>query len=149
FERAVPLLWNGQIGDSRVVGFAAATKFGKGIADGDEALVADGLRDLDAAIAVNEFFNVFDLIPVMQALPPGDPRFHDAFPRWTTYLGRPETLGCVGTQPEICANDGFAPRGITGALLLFGDVYAKGGDLTQATTWYSLANALTTPGYRF
>jgi hypothetical protein len=55
----------------------------------------------------------------------------------------------VATQPEICGNAGLAPRNMSGSLLLFGDVYAKYGDLVQAQSWYALAGLVTAPGYRF
>jgi hypothetical protein len=151
FQQALPVLWDGARGDSRVPGFAAAAKFAKGFVEGDAALTAAGLADLDAAIAANPFFNVFDLIPVIQAVPRSDPRFASAFARMDAYLTDPETLACVGTQPEICNNAGLAPHNLSGSLLLFGDVYAKAGDLAQASTWYTLARALTpaSPPYRF
>ena len=66
--RAAPL--GRDTGDSRVPGFVAAAKFGLGVVQNDAALQAEGLADLEAAVAVNAFFNVFDLIPVVQALPP-------------------------------------------------------------------------------
>ncbi len=142
FEKAVPELWDGTTGDSRVPGFAAAAKFGLGIVRNDPALQAEGLADIDASIAVNSFFNVFDLIPVVQAMPPSDPRFASAFAYMSSYLEDPDTLACLGTQPEICSNAGYAPRNTGGTLMLFGDLYAKAGNLAEAQRWYSLAAAL-------
>jgi hypothetical protein len=149
FAAAVPLLWDGTAGDSRVPGFAAAAKFARGIVEGDEARAAAGLVDLNEALRVNAFFNVFDLIPVVQALPRTDPRFQPAVDAVITYLSDPGTLSCVGTQPEICANAGLAPRNLTGATLLFGDVYAKAGNLAQARGWYAIAAGTASPTYRF
>jgi hypothetical protein len=142
FQNAVPLLWNDAAGagDSRVPGFAAAAAYLLGALEGDDALRAQGLADLEHAVAVNSFFNVFDFIPLLQLLPPGDPAFQQAFTSFTTYLENPETVGCVGTQPEICFNAGFAPHNIQGSLILFGDLYAKGGNLASAKQWYALAN---------
>jgi hypothetical protein len=144
FAHAVPLLWNdaARIGDSRVAGFAAAAKYTQGALQHDDALREQGLADLEHAVEVNSFFNVFDYIPVLQLLPPSDPFFQRAFADFTTYLTDPATLQCVGTQPEICSNAGMAPHNIQGSLTLFGDVYAKGGNLTQATFWYNLAGAV-------
>jgi hypothetical protein len=156
FARAVPLLWDGQRGDSRVPGFAAAATFGLGVVDRDAALQAKGLTDLEAAVAVNPFFNVFDLIPVVQALAPSDPRFQQIVPLLAGYIADPATLQCVVTQPEICSDQGLAPRNVAGALLLFGDVYAKAAALdssylAQAETWYGIAafGASQRPGYLF
>lgn len=143
FAESVPLLWDDSTatGDSRVPGFAAAAKYTQGVVEGDLALRDEGLADLDRAVQVNAFFNVFDYIPVIQAAAPADPLFQAAYEKVTAYLSDPETLACVISQPEICANAGFAPRNIQGALTLFGDVYAKAGDLEQARTWYSLVAA--------
>ena len=143
FATALPLLWDDATGtgDSRVPGFAAAAKYMQGVVDGDAALRAAGLADLAHAVEVNAFFNVFDFIPVLQALPPGDAAFQEAFTFVTTYLNDPATLQCVITQPEICANEGLAPRNLQGSLTLFGDLYAKAGNLQQAQTWYNLGIA--------
>jgi hypothetical protein len=156
FAKALPLLWDGTAGDSRVPGFVAAAKFSLGIVRNDAALQAEGLADLEAAVAANAFFNVFDLIPVAQATAADDPRFAQVFGLMKSYLDDPDTLSCVVTQPEICADSGLAPRNVAGALMLFGDLYAKAGGLdpaylTQAETWYGIAKAgaLALPGYRF
>ncbi|MDX2170005.1 MAG: hypothetical protein SF182_23245 [Deltaproteobacteria bacterium] len=152
FATAVPLLWDDAsgTGDSRVPGFAASALYTQGVVDGDEAMRAAGLAALERAVAVNAFFNIFDFIPVLQALPPGDPAFADAFAFVTTYLNDPDTLACVVTQPEICGNEGFAPRNINGSLTLFGDLYAKGGDVARAQGWYDLVMAIpTTPSWAF
>jgi hypothetical protein len=143
FATAVPLLWNDATGtgDSRVPGFAAAAKYIQGVVDGDGALRDAGLADLARAVEVNAFFNVFDYIPVIQALSAGDPAFQQAFTLVTTYLNDPDTLACVVDQPEICANEGMAPRNLQGSLTLFGDLYLKAGQLAPAQTWYTLARA--------
>jgi hypothetical protein len=142
FQDSLPLLWDGTAGDSRVPGFAAGTKFTQGLVTGDTALQAEGLQDLADAVAVNQFFNIFDYIPIIQALPPSDPRFVLAFNAVIDYLNAPDTLNCITTQPELCGNEGLAPHNAEGAVLLFGDVYAKAGDLSAAQVWYSLAKAL-------
>jgi len=101
------------------------------------------------ALEVNPFFNVFDLIPVLQILPPSDPRFAAAYARVVAYLEDPETLACVGTQPSLCANAGMAPSNLSGSLTLFGDVYTKAGDPARAAQWYSLANVLSPATWPF
>lgn len=110
------------------------------------------MAELDDAFGANPFFNVFDCIPVAQALPAFDPRFVEVFSLVSAYLSDPDTLACVGTQPEICANDGYAPRNTAGSLALFGDLHAKAGDRAGAERWYGLALALASGGstpYRF
>lgn len=142
FAKALPLVWDGVHGDSRVPGFAAGAKFMQGYTHGDPTLRAQGLADLVQANVVNGFFNVFDYIPVIQALPPSDPDFATAYGAMSTYLSDPATLACVTSQPEICANDGFGAHNVEGALTLFGDVYAKGGALASAQQFYGLAAAI-------
>jgi hypothetical protein len=144
FGRTVPLLWDDAsgTGDSRVPGFAAASKYVQGVLERDAALASAGLADLERAVTVNAFFNVFDYIPVLQALPPSDPVFQRAFGFVATYLNDPETLPCVVAQPELCAGAGFAPHNIQGSLTLFGDLYAKAGNLAQAELWYSLVSGI-------
>jgi hypothetical protein len=144
FAAAVPLLWDdvSGSGDSRVPGFAAAAKYMQGVVEDDSGLRAAGLADLERSIEVNSFFNVFDYIPVLQFLPPSDPLFQQGFALFASYLENPETLGCVVSQPEICGNAGFAPRNLQGALVLFGDLYAKAGNLERADFWYTLGTAL-------
>ena len=53
------------------------------------------------------------------------------------------------SQPEICNNAGLAPSNFSGSLVLFGDVYAKQGDLVEARKWYQTAKNVTPAGYRF
>lgn len=149
FAKALPLLWDGQQGDSRVPGFAAAGEYVLGVVEGDDALRAKGLAGLAAAVAVNGFFNVFDYITVIQVAQAGTAEFQQAFDAVSAYLGDPGTLACVVSQPELCGNAGFAASNLSGSLLVFGDVYAKAGDLQQATQWYGLANATTDASYPF
>lgn len=152
FAVAVSLLWDdvNEMGDSRVPGFAAGSKYIEGLLDGDLAMQAEGLADLARANEVNAFFNVFDYIPILQALPPGDPVFQLAFENFDTYINQPETFFCLTDQPEICANEGFAPKNLQGTLTLFGDLYAKAGNLSQAQYWYGLAGAFPeTPTWSF
>lgn len=150
FDAAEPLLWDPQtsVGDSRVPGFAAAARYVLAVVTADESLRQKALADLQYAIDINAFFNVFDLITVIQAEPPSSPAFQMAFNAVATYLSDPETLACLATQPEICSTTGLAPSGFSGALVLFGDVYAKAGNAAQATTWYGLA-AATEAGWAF
>lgn len=144
FQVAEPRLWDGT-GDSRVPGFIAAARFAQGYAHDDEALMAAGIADLQAAVDLNPFFNVFDTITVLQALPASDLRWQEAYDDVIAYLEDPDTLACVGTQPELCANRGLAPHNTGGSLVLFGDLYAKSGRpdaAERASFWYGLAKAI-------
>jgi hypothetical protein len=149
FAKALPLLWDGQHGDSRVPGFVAAGEYVLGVVQDDAALRAKGLAGLATAVQVNAFFNVFDYVTVIQVARAGTPEFQQAFEAVSAYLSDPATLACVVSQPELCANEGFAAHNLSGSLLLFGDVYAKAGDVAQATQWYTLASGLTDASYPF
>jgi len=149
FQKAMPLLWDGQQGDSRVPGFVAAGEYVLGVVEGDAALRAKGLAGLAAAVQVNAFFNVFDYITVIQVAQAGTPEFQQAFDAVSEYLSDPGTLACVNSQPSLCGNVGFAAHNLSGSLLVFGDVYAKGGNLQQAAQWYGLANNLSDASYPF
>lgn len=143
FDVAEPLLWDREkgVGDSRIPGFAGAARYALAVVTGNETLRQKALDDLAHAIDVNAFFNVFDLITVAQAEPPDSPAFQMAFDAVATYLSNPETLQCAADQPEICTNAGLAPGGLSGALVLFGDLYAKAGNVDRASFWYRLGAA--------
>lgn len=144
FAEAEPLLWDRATrrGDSRVPGFGAAARYALAVATDDATLRAQALADLEYAIEINAFFNVFDLMTVLQAEPPDSPAFQTAFAHLDTYLADPATFQCANTQPEICTGNGLGPGSIPGTFVLFGDVYAKAGRLSDAERWYALAKAL-------
>jgi hypothetical protein len=143
FDEADPLLWDRatRVGESRVPGFAAAARYSLGIATGDQALLARARVDLDYAIEINAFFNVFDLMAVAQAEPPASALFQQAFATMEAFLSDPSTLECAISFPEVCTDAGLAPTALPGTFVLFGDLYAKAGDADQARTWYTLAVA--------
>jgi hypothetical protein len=137
-DEAEPLLWSRETrtGDSRIPGFAAAARYALGVVDRDQALLERGRDDLAYAIEINAFFNVFDLMTVVQAEPPDSPAFIEAFRAMDAYLSNPQTLACAVTQPEVCGNAGLAPTALQGTFVLFGDFYAKAGDVEAARRWY-------------
>ena len=147
-DEALPMLWDGTHGDSRIPGFAAAARWTKGRVLGDAALMSQGLAELQAAIVVNPNFNLFDYIPLAQALAANDPLFAEIVAFVDGQLSG-ELGSCVFTQPEICGNGGLAPSNLAGSLMVFGDLYAKNGQLAPAENWYGLAVALTPPTYAF
>jgi hypothetical protein len=137
-DEADVLLWDRatRTGDSRIPGFAAAARYALAVIDGDQSLLEQARNDLAYAIEINSFFNVFDLMTVVQAEPPDSPAFIEAFNAMDAYLSDPQTLTCAGTQPEVCGNAGLAPTALQGTFVLFGDFYAKAGDADAARTWY-------------
>jgi len=151
FREALPLLWDGMTGDTRVPGFVGAAAYQAGVALGDEALEAEGLAILGESFALNPLFNVFDYIPVAMVETRDDPAFQIVIDALDEVLGGPG-ITCVVEQAEVCADAGLAPSNTAGSLILFGDLYAKAGRLGDATTWYNLGRALAaarpTP-YRF
>ena len=131
-DAAVPLLPD----DARIPGFRAAATYVNGVAHRDAGLVAAGLTQLDAAVPLDPLFNSFDFIGVVPAVvAPGDPLMVRALELVDAGLG-PPNVDCVQTMPEICGNAGMAPHNTQGALLLFGDLYAKGDRLSDAERWY-------------
>jgi hypothetical protein len=150
FDQAEPLLWDrtARAGDSRVPGFAAAARYSLAVATADEALHQQALVDLDYAISINAFFNVFDLMAVTQAEPPSSAAFQQAFGAVSAYISDPSTLECAVTQPEVCTGNGLAPTALPGTFVVFGDLYAKAGDVAGATSWYQFAVA-TERGWPF
>ena len=98
-------------------------------------------------MTVNPIFNLFDYIGVVPpTVGPSDP----LYPRVIDILDfalAPENASCNVTQPEICGNAGMAPHNVEGAFVLFADLYANGGLLTNdparplrgAAPLYSLA----------
>jgi hypothetical protein len=150
FDQAEPLLWDraARAGDSRVPGFGAAARYSLAIATADEALRQQALADLDYAISINAFFNVFDLMAVTQAEPPSSAAFQQAFSAVSAYISDPSTLECAVTQPEVCTGNGLAPTALPGTFVVFGDLYAKAGDVAGATSWYQFAVA-TERGWPF
>ena len=149
-DEAEPLLWNREArsGDSRIPGFAAAARYALGVVDRDDALLERGRNDLAYAIEINAFFNVFDLMTIVQAEPPDSPAFIEAFNAMDAYLANPQTLQCAVTQPEVCGNSGLAPTALQGTFVLFGDFYAKAGRLDAARQWYQLGAPFES-GWRF
>jgi len=141
FRQALPLLWDGTTGDTRVPGFVGAAAYQAGVALDDPALKAEGLALLQEAFALNPLFNVFDYIPVAMVVTRDDPAFQIVIDALDEVLGGPG-ITCVTDQPELCADAGLAPANTAGSLMLFGDLYAKAGRLADATTWYSLGRAL-------
>lgn len=141
FAAAEPLLWDRatRTGDSRVPGFGAAARYALAVATNDSALREQSLADFDYALEINAFFNVFDLMTVLQAEPANSPAFQSAFAQIDAYLAAPSTFQCAFTQPEVCTGNGLGPGSIPGTFTLFGDVYAKAGRLADATRWYDVA----------
>ena len=136
-DRAVELLPN----DSRVPGFRAATSYANGFEQHDDALLARGQQQIEAAITANPLFNSFDAFAVVAPILPGtDPYYQDRIlPLVDLVFG---SASCLLTLPEICNNLGMAPHNLEGTTLLLGDIDAKGGRLAGAKTWYGLGQAI-------
>ena len=140
FDRAVPLLWDGTSGDSRVPGFAAAATYAKGVGFGDAALTQRGIEELEYATSINTLFNSFDILAVAPAIPNEDPLYDRVIELLDVTF--PEVAGFCSTQQEICFNDGMAPHNLEGTFTLFGDIYAKGGRTESARGFYNSALGL-------
>ncbi|GBD27536.1 hypothetical protein HRbin30_02887 [bacterium HR30] len=134
-DRAVELVPD----DRRIPGFRAAATYMRGVVEKNARLQELGLEQLRAAIALYPEFNTFDFIgTVAFVVPPDSPLFAEAM----QYVGDPLNAACSPfTQPTICGNAGKAPHNIEGSLVLFGDLFAKAGDLSRAQGFYRLALA--------
>jgi len=137
-DHAVPL----QPQDRRVPGFRGAATFTHGIASHDTRLTTLGLTQLRESIALYPEFNNFSFMgTVGNVVAPTDPLFSEAL----GYVGDPLKGSCTPfTEPEICGNAGKAPHNVEGALLLFGDLFAKNGDVRQARFYYQLSLSFAT-----
>ena len=134
FDDAVPLLWDGVRGDSRVPGFASAATYKKGVAFDDPALTARGLAEMRAAADINPLFNGFIPFGAGPIAAPDSDAYalilhllDDVFPTLFTECGG---------QDEICFNAGLAPHNLEGTFLLFGDLYTKAGRVADAVRYY-------------
>jgi len=134
FDDAVPLLWDGVRGDSRVPGFASAATYKKGVAFREPAVIARGFAEMSAAANINPLFNGFIPFGAGPIAAPDSEEYalilhllDDVFP--TLF---PE----CGGQDEICFNAGLAPHNLEGTFLLFGDLYAKAGRVEDAVGYY-------------
>ena len=132
-DAAVPLL----PADRRVPGFRAAATYTAGVINDDPQRSARGLSQLREAIALYPEFNNFDFIgAVAPVVPPDDPLFQEVL----QYVGDPLSGACTPfDQPQICGNLGKAPHNVEGALVLFGDLFAKAGDRIRAAFYYRLS----------
>ena len=140
FDRAVPLLWDGTNGDSRVPGFAAAATYAKGVGFRDAALTRRGVEELEYATSINTLFNAFDLLALAPAVSNRDPLYDRVIELLDVTF--PEVANQCGTQAEICFNEGMAPHNLEGTFILFGDIYAKGGRTESARGYYDSALSL-------
>jgi hypothetical protein len=132
-DAAVPLL----PADRRIPGFRGAATFMNGVVTPDAERMTLGLAQLRDAVALYPEFNNFSFVgAVAGVVPPTDPLFAEAL----GYIGDPLASSCNPfSQPEICGNAGKAPHNVEGALVLFGDLFAKAGNLRNARFYYQLS----------
>ncbi|MBI3784454.1 MAG: hypothetical protein HY270_13745 [Deltaproteobacteria bacterium] len=132
-EAAVPLLPD----DRRVPGFRAAATYMLGVVTHDQAGIDQGLQQLRDAYALFPEFNSFDFIATVGAVVSAkDPLYQEVL----QILGDPLMASCTPfNEPKLCGNFGKAPHNVEGALILFGDLFAKGGNLVKAKGYYNLA----------
>jgi hypothetical protein len=147
-EEAARLLWDGTRGDSRIPGFAAAMRYYLGAATSDAELRTRALAEIDEAFRANPLFNGFDYAVVLDIAPRTSADFARAFAVFDAYVSTVDP-SCFFTLPEQCSNEGMARSNFPASPLVFGDLYAKAGDLGSAQRWYAIARAFNRPDYRF
>ncbi|HZR83728.1 MAG TPA: hypothetical protein VFD92_21715 [Candidatus Binatia bacterium] len=143
-DRAARLLWSGDRGDSRVPGFAAAARYKAAVALGDEPAVEAAIADMRRLADVNPLFNTFIPFGLGPVEPPRSARY--AYVLHLLDVAFPAIAGVCADQGEICFNDGFAPHNLEGTLVLFGDLFAKGGRVEDARRSYLTAAAVGEKG---
>lgn len=129
-------------------GFRGAATFQHGVTLDDTALRELGIDQLRASMELWPIFNRFSFLGTVAAVVPADSElFREAYGHFIDLLSPASLAQCTG---EICGNAGRAPRNLEGSGILFGDIYAKAGNLQQARGWYQLAfGAGSATGWRF
>jgi hypothetical protein len=118
-------------------GFRGAATFQHGVTIDDEELAALGLAQLRESMEIWPLFNRFSFLGTVAAVvPAGSELFQESYDHFIDLLSPASLAQCTG---EICGNAGRAPRNLEGSGILFGDIYAKAGNLQQARGWYQLA----------
>lgn len=118
-------------------GFLGAATYMNGIVHGDQSLVDLGLERLRASIELWPLFNRFSFLGTVAAVAPaGSPLFDEAFDYLRDALSPEGLFECTA---RLCGDAGLAPRNLAGSALLFGDIFAKGGDVAQARSWYQFS----------
>lgn len=131
-DAAVPL----SSADRRVPGFRGAATFLRGVVLDSADVRALGLQQLRDAIELYPEFNNFSFLgAVAPVVPRTDPLFEEALDLVREAIAG----GCSPfTEPVICGNAGKAPHNVQGAMMIFGDMFAKAGDASAAITYYSI-----------
>src|SRR5581483_3201681 len=136
--------------DTRIAGFHAAATYADAYLHDDAAGVAAALQTLDDEVAIYPIFNSFDLFAVVPPTISGKSEFFQTRVLPLEDLVLIDNASCLETHPEVCTNAGMAPHNLEGTLLLLGDIYAKGGRLASARSWYGLARVFGTGNhYRY
>lgn len=128
-------------------GFRGAATYMNGVAHGDEALAALGLEQLRQSIELWPLFNRFSFLGTVAAVAPaGSSLFAESHGYLLDALGPDGLAEC---NARLCGNAGMAPRNLEGSGLLFGDIFAKAGNLVQARNWYQLSAGFGSSTWRF
>lgn len=129
-------------------GFRGAATYQNGVTNDDPELEALGIAQLRASMEVWPLFNRFSFLGTVAAVVGADdPLFAEAVGHLEELL-QPE--GLAQCTAQLCGNGGRAPRNLEGSGLLFGDIFAKAGNLAQARSWYQLsAGAGTASNWSF
>lgn len=114
------------------------TTFLHAYATGDGALQDLAVERLRAGVEDDtELGSLMFAATVGQFLDRTDPLFREAVTLADNAIAK--AGDCTKNEPEICGNQGAAPHGVEGALLIFGDLYAKDGQVDRATAMYQLS----------
>src|SRR5207244_9762515 len=99
--------------ESRVLGCRAASSYANGFEQHDDARLALGMQQIEAAITANPLFNSFDAFAVVAPiLPATDPYYQDRILPLVDLVFA--SASCVAALPEICNNLCMAPHNLEG-----------------------------------
>lgn len=129
-ERAIELMPD----DKRIPGWLASVRVQTANVLGSEEDIDAAAQEMIAAADLYPEFNNVSLAIAFAALPVETPYPDMAVERLEAILG-------CGETDEKCRDNEAAPHNIPGSLMLFGDVYARVGRVTEAKSFYEQAIA--------
>jgi hypothetical protein len=122
--------------DRRIPGWLASVRVQVAVQLGDDEGLAVAVDEMIAAADLYPEFNNVSLAIAFSGLPLTTP-----YPEMAR--ARLEAIEDCGETDEKCRDNEAAPHNIPGSLMLFGDVYARVGDLANARKFYTGALAAT------
>lgn len=118
--------------DKRIPGWLATVRVQTARILGDEAKTKQAIDEMIAAADLYPEFNNVSLAIAFTGFPLDTP-----YPAMA--VQRLEAIVNCGETDEKCRDNPAAPHNVPGSAMLFGDVYARVGDKTSASSYYTAA----------